>query len=316
MSLTVSLVLAAAFAPALPLEDVPIRLPRDPAISADGQRIAFAWQGDVWIASVDGGEATRLTIHPANDASPFFSADGDQIYFTSNRSGRTQIHVMPASGGAATQITFDSGSKAIHGVAGDGKHLLVSMSGDRGWHYSESTRAYLLDVTGETPMRMLFDAGVRDAALSPDGTKVLFVRGRSAWNRKGYQGPQAAQMWLADLSTDPVTLTRLDEDRDYRLSGADLEARVVVTPWEAEAGTKVDVRAPAGLVTVSVPPGTRAGKRLRLRGQGFPDKGGVRGDCLVRIELDLPAQLTDRQKELLRQLADGAESPTGKGGAA
>ena len=211
MSSTALFLLVAAFANAT---DTTIRLPRDPALSPDGSRIAFAWQGDVWTASAEGGDATRLTVHPADDASPLYSPDGESLYFTSDRAGREQIHVMPATGGAARQVTFDSHSKTLLDVTSDGRHLLVLQETDRGWHYSESGRLYLVDVTGETPKRMLFDAGARDGAISPDGTRVLFTRGRSDWSRKGYVGPQALQLWLADLTTEPATLTRLDEDRD------------------------------------------------------------------------------------------------------
>ena len=195
-------------------ENTRIRVPRAPAISPDGDHIAFAWQNDIWIAGIDGGVANRLTIHAATDGAPRFSPNGEHLYFTSNRNGRDQIYRMPVAGGAAEQITYDSNRKSLHGVTADGRYLLISQSTDRGWHYSESARVFLLDTTGEEPKRMLFDAGVRDAALSPDGTKVLFVRGRSNWNRKGYQGPQAAQLWLADLSTSPVTLKRLCKDRE------------------------------------------------------------------------------------------------------
>ena len=139
--LLASLAAAAASAPALgsaaPVSALPstslavsstdgtrtsIRLPRNPTISADGQRIAFAWQDDVWTASVDGGEATRLTIHPGEDGSPMFSPDGTLVYFSSDRSGRKQIHVCPADGGPATQVTFDSASKTLHDITADGGH--------------------------------------------------------------------------------------------------------------------------------------------------------------------------------------------------
>ena len=191
-----------------------IQLPQSPTISPDGETIAFEWQSDIWSASIEGGEATRLTYYAGRDSAPVFSANGKELYFTSARSGRSQIHVMPAAGGPARQITFDSNRKAIRDVASDGRHLLITQSTDRGWHYSESSRAFLLDTQGEEPKRMLFDAGVMDAALSPDGTKVLFVRGRSSSIRKGYSGAQAAQLWLADLSAEPVALTRLDQDRE------------------------------------------------------------------------------------------------------
>ncbi|MFT7078244.1 MAG: Tol biopolymer transport system component, partial [Planctomycetota bacterium] len=201
-------------APAVQVAGESIRLPQDPTISPDGRTVAFGWQDDIWSAPIGGGEATRLTYHAGTDSDPVFSADGTQIYFTSDRSGRSQIHVMPAAGGPAQQITTDSNRKSLRDVSSDGRYLLVTQSTDRGWHYSEAARAFLVDTEGEEPKRMLFDAGVADAAMSPDGTKVLFVRGRSSPIRKGYTGPQAAQLWLADLSTQPATLTRLDEDRE------------------------------------------------------------------------------------------------------
>ncbi len=214
-----SLLVGAVLFAALPLvpstaADTQIRIPRNPTIAPDGSQIAFAWQNDIWTVGINGGVAKRVTIHAATDGTPFYSPDGKQLYFTSNRTGRTQIFVMPTAGGAAKQITFDSNRKSILGVTPNGKSLVISQATDRGWHYSESGRVFLLDLEGNKPKQMLFDAGVRDAALSPDGTKVLFVRGRSNWNRKGYKGPQAAQLWLADLSSEKVTLTRLCKDRE------------------------------------------------------------------------------------------------------
>lgn len=207
-------VLASTSTLAVTTPDTQIRLPRTPAVSPNGGRIAFAWQNDIWTADINGGDATRLTLHAATDGSPLFSPDGREIYFSSNRTGRSQIHVMPSEGGTAKQVTFDSNRKTLLGITNDGRYLVLMQSTDRGWHYSESSRVYLFDTQGKEPKRMLFDAGVRDAALSPDGTKVLFVRGRSAWNRKGYKGSQAAQLWMADLSSQPVTLTRLDKDNE------------------------------------------------------------------------------------------------------
>lgn len=212
-----AVVLALVFANSqaiLSASETRIRVPRQPAISPDGSKIAFAWQKDIWTADIDGGTATRVTIHAANDDAPHFSPDGNHLYFTSDRTGRSQIHVMPVDGGAAKQVTFDSNRKSLQGVTPDGRYLVLMQSTDRGWHYSESSRVFLFDTQGEEPKKMLFDAGVRDAALSPDGTKVLFVRGRSNWNRKGYQGSQAAQLWLADLSATPPALTRLSKDRE------------------------------------------------------------------------------------------------------
>ena len=192
-----------------------IRLPRQPRISPDGQTVAFTWQEDVWTAPAAGGTATRLTLHAASDSSPVFSPDGTQIAFVSSRSGGSQIHVMAASGGEARQVTVDSNSKRLLGFTADGKKLLVAKGSDRGWHYSSSSRLFLIDLEGDAAPRMLFDAGFTEAALSPDGSKVLFTRGSSTWSRKGYLGAMASQLWLADLSTTPPELKRLDQDRPH-----------------------------------------------------------------------------------------------------
>lgn len=210
-----SLSTAPSLLPAQEAEQTRIRLPRDPAISPDGDMIAFTWQGDIWTVPVDGGEAMRLTVHPADDSTPHFHPDGEALFFMSSRDGGNQIFRVPTAGGPATQVTFDSHRKSLMHVTADGSGLLIRQSSDLGWHYSERDRMFLLDLSGEEPKRMLFDAGARGGALSADGKKIVFERGRSAWNRKGYQGPQAAQTWLADLSGDEPTITRLDKDREH-----------------------------------------------------------------------------------------------------
>lgn len=192
-----------------------IRLPRQPRVSPDGQNVAFSWQEDIWTASIHGGMAARRTVNVANDSNPFFSPDGRQIAFISDRTGNSQVHIMPASGGVPRQVTHDSNRKMLLGFTADGSELLIAQATDRGWSYTESGRIFTIPVETGGPKRMLFDAGGSDAALSPDGSKVLFTRGRAAWNRKGYRGSAASQLWLADLATSPATLTRLDRDRPH-----------------------------------------------------------------------------------------------------
>ncbi|MCK5942724.1 MAG: PD40 domain-containing protein, partial [Planctomycetes bacterium] len=208
-SILLSLLLAVpAFA-----QDRTIRLPRDPQLSPDGEQIAFAWRGDVWLASSDGGAARRLTTHPGDDSSPWFTPDQQAIVFQSSRDGSRQLYRVPIAGGAPTQLTHDSNGKTIYGFTADGSELLVGMRTDRAFHYSESTRLFAIDLAGERPKRMLLDVAMMQAALSPDGAHLLFVRGRPMWSRKGHRGPQSAQLWHADLRQTPPTIERLDEDR-------------------------------------------------------------------------------------------------------
>lgn len=113
-----------------------------------------------------------------------------------------------------------------------------------------------------------------------------------------------------------ITL-RLADDDTYQLRDGVLEARVPITPWEAVDGAKVDVRTARGEVSLTIPPGTATGKRLRLRGQGLvrAGRGSTQyGDFEVILELALPAELTERQRELVTELG-AAGTATVAGGA-
>ncbi|GJM23282.1 MAG: molecular chaperone DnaJ [Planctomycetota bacterium] len=125
------------------------------------------------------------------------------------------------------------------------------------------------------------------------------LRAHSTLRLRGLGEPGAGDGEAGDLLLE---LSLVDDDH-YRVLGDDLEARAVVTPWDAESGTQLELRTARGEVSVNVPAGARAGQRLRLRGQGFARAGGEHGDCFARVELDLPRTLSDRQRELLRELA-------------
>ncbi|MCL6448600.1 MAG: J domain-containing protein [Armatimonadetes bacterium] len=88
----------------------------------------------------------------------------------------------------------------------------------------------------------------------------------------------------------------------FTVRGDDLEVQAILTPDQAVLGDKVSVPTLDGPVTVTVPPGSRAGTRLRLRGKGLTRKGGGRGDQYVRIVIDVPASISEAEEKLYRQL--------------
>lgn len=108
---------------------------------------------------------------------------------------------------------------------------------------------------------------------------------------------------------------RLVSDERYRLQASDVEADVALLPWEALFGTQVDVRTARSNVSLKVPAGTRAGARLRLAGQGLSDGHGGRGDFYALVRYVLPERLTERQRELLRELARTTSAVPGTSGA-
>jgi DnaJ-class molecular chaperone len=102
---------------------------------------------------------------------------------------------------------------------------------------------------------------------------------------------------------DLLLRIELTDGAAYRVHERDLEADVPVTPWEALAGGEVAVRTARGVAKVRVPPGSEAGAKLRLRGQGFADGDGGHGDLYIVLRYALPAGLSARQRELLQQMA-------------
>lgn len=104
-------------------------------------------------------------------------------------------------------------------------------------------------------------------------------------------------------SGDLFLRVALKPDRRFRLSGRDLHTEVAVAPWEAALGATVEVPTLDGTAKVKVPAGSSSGRRLRLRGQGYPDGNGGKGDLYASVRIVVPKHLTDRQRELFEQLA-------------
>jgi curved DNA-binding protein len=106
----------------------------------------------------------------------------------------------------------------------------------------------------------------------------------------------------AGAAGDLLLQLHLVADDVHRLRGEDVEADLVIAPWEALDGTKASVRVPNGTATVRIPAGTRAGARLRLRGQGLVRPSGERGDLIVVVRFGLPDTLDEAQQTMLREL--------------
>jgi curved DNA-binding protein len=96
---------------------------------------------------------------------------------------------------------------------------------------------------------------------------------------------------------------RLLPHPEFTVKGDDLESELVIAPWQAALGDKVTAATLDGPVSVTVPAGTHAGRRLRLRGKGLLTREGRRGDQYLKIVIDIPEDLSERERELYRQLS-------------
>ena len=89
----------------------------------------------------------------------------------------------------------------------------------------------------------------------------------------------------------------------FERQGSDVHCSVPVRYAQAVLGCTLDVPTLHGPVQMRLPPGTESGKVFRLRAKGIPVFGGYgRGDQLVRIFVEVPEEITERQRALLTSL--------------
>ncbi|WP_026377353.1 S41 family peptidase [Aestuariibacter salexigens] len=184
-----------------------------PEISPDGDKVAFTYQGDIWTVSSSGGRANRLTIHEGYDANPAWSADGNHIAFNSDRFGNDDVYIMAADGGMPTRLTYHSANDAVTSITPDGQVLFNSRR-----TYAQVEREWeVLSVhsDGKRTESRFMDALGFDAAVSPDGSKVAFVRGTNRIAREAYRGPANRNIWIFDTNDGSYTQLTEFEGNDF-----------------------------------------------------------------------------------------------------
>jgi tricorn protease len=179
-----------------------------PAMSPDGKQVAFCYQGDIWTVSSEGGRPYRLTVHEGYDSNPRWSVDGKRLAFQSDRFGNDDIFSMPSQGGVPTRHTHHSSNDLLSSYSPDGSILFLTKR-----VYAQVEREYEIykaDSAGGTPTRFM-DALGFDPVVSPDGSKIAFVRGSCRIEREAYRGPANRDVWIYDVSNKEYTqLTDFD----------------------------------------------------------------------------------------------------------
>ncbi len=94
------------------------------------------------------------------------------------------------------------------------------------------------------------------------------------------------------------------KDSEYSIDGEDITKTIEITPAEAVLGCKKEIQTLHGTINIKIPPETRSGKTLRLKDLGLPKKSGGYGNLNVKIAINLPAVLSDKQKDLYKKLLE------------
>lgn len=166
-------------------QDSPLWL-RKNDISPDGSKIAFAYKGNIYIVSVDGGRAYQLTTNPEYDSDPIWTPDGKSIIFSSYREKSKDIYKVSAEGGIPVRLTTHTGNETPLEVMSDGS-VLFSANIQQDAQYGDfpgTSQLYKVGPDGGKP-ELVTSLPISNISISEaDGdTHVIYE------DYKGYEDP-------------------------------------------------------------------------------------------------------------------------------
>jgi len=220
-----------------------------------------------------------------------FGFGGGGSFFTSFGRGRK------SAGRGGARFSFDP--ESIFGFGGGG-------------HQQDTAQMKGGDVESELPVTIqdIFHGTTKTVSLqSPSGrTEQLTVKIPKGWitgkklrfagrgQPSPYGGPAGDLYVRSKVVNDPVY-----KHKDHNLY---IEREIKLT--DALLGTKIAVPTVDGKqLSLTIPPGTQHKQKMRLSGHGIPHmKGGGAGDLYAIIKVKMPKSLSDKQKDLIRQLAE------------
>jgi len=185
---------------------------RHPAISPDGQWVAFEYKGDIFKVPATGGTAIPLTMTPSYEGYPVWSHNGKYIAFASDRHGNFDVFVMSSDGGAAIRLTYNSAADIPSDFTTNDKDIIFGTA--RNDIYTSVRfpipslfmKLYRVPVNGGRSI-MINSAGTEYARYNHDGSKIIFE------DRKGYESEQrkhemasvTRDIWTYDFKTNQYT---------------------------------------------------------------------------------------------------------------
>jgi molecular chaperone DnaJ len=125
-----------------------------------------------------------------------------------------------------------------------------------------------------------------------DGTRL---RLRGEGEAGSYGGPPGDLFVFVKVKPHPI----------FRRFGADIQYQTTIDMFDAALGTEIEVPTlEKNRETINIPPGAQFGSQFRLRGKGLPYvNNGGRGDLIVRINVEIPKKLSEKERELLLEIA-------------
>jgi molecular chaperone DnaJ len=132
-----------------------------------------------------------------------------------------------------------------------------------------------------------------DIPAGIDDGQIISMRGEGDPGSKG--GPKGDLFVTINVKAHSI----------FKRQGNDVVCEMPITFVQAALGAELEVPTLDGKVSYTMPEGTQTGSIFRLKGKGIPHlRGSGRGDQYVKVVIDVPKKLNEKQKELLREFAE------------
>ena len=194
------------------------------AISPQGDKIAFAYKGDIYVVDAEGGQARQITTNSSYDFNPIWSNDGKHIAFSTDRNANFDIYVVSVDGGVAKRVTTNSTSEIPLAFSADDSMIYYRANIQRdadnaqfpaGW----MRELYKVPVDGGRPQQVCA-TNVCSISFDSDNESFLYYDekgGEDEW-RKHQISSMARDIVYYDAKdkTHTILTTNIGEDRDPR----------------------------------------------------------------------------------------------------
>src|SRR5262245_53287961 len=212
--------------------------------------------------------------------------DGMPEGFDPDAFARTFGGARATAGGVEFSGDFDVGGIFASLFGGGGGRATQTFGGR-----ARPRQARGSDVIGQLPVSFAEAAlGTKRTVRTGGGAtvEISVPAGVDHGGRLRIPGKGAAAPTTGGIPGDLYLDLDVRPDPYLRRAGDDIELDLPVTISEAVLGAKVEVPTVEGPVTLTIPPGTSSGARLRLRGRGIKRPDGSRGDQIARVEIVAP----------------------------
>lgn len=172
--------------------------------SLHGSTVVFTAEGDLWSVGVEGGIARRITSHPGVESYASISPDGNELAFSAEYEGTTEVYTMPSSGGVPRRRTFDGGARVVCWTP-EGNILYAT------GRYATLPNQQMLVLNPRTGSKELLPlAQAAEGSFNNDGKILFFTRlAFQGSHTKRYKGGTAQNIWrYSSGDSEAVPLTK------------------------------------------------------------------------------------------------------------